>query len=232
MGGVVPTEGSGDEITIAAAVQGRTVRPLHHQKRPSREEQNVTQDVNTSTTADDFYDDATDGFAKVEHLAPSLPPKFGMGRLLAIWVTGEGKRKNDKGDFYPFVETVTVTLDDGPEGLDAPGWDEMAAELVPSGWNRLDKFQHSTGGLVARLQKRLTGRNKADVPLRFRPMIGRINTQPSRQNKNVPAYSISAPTDEDRAIIEQYGDRIRAINVELERAATTGEDPDKAAFSE
>jgi hypothetical protein len=192
----------------------------------------VTQDVNTSTNQDDFYDDATDGFAKVEHLAPSLPPKFGQGRLLAIWVTGEGKRKNDQGEFYPFVETVTVTLDDGPDGLDAQGWSPEAAELVPEGFQRLDKFQHSTGGLVARLAKRLTGRDKNGTPLRFRPLIGRINTQPSSKNKNVAAYSISTPTDSDREIIRAHGDAIRAINAELEQAATTGSDPDSAAFSE
>jgi hypothetical protein len=191
----------------------------------------VTQDVNTSTSQDDFYDDATDTFPKVEHLAPSIPPKFGDGRLLAIWAQSEGTRKGDNGT-YAFVETVTVTLDDGPNGLDGPGWSEEAAELVPSGFQRLDKFQHSTGGLVARLQKRLTGRNRDGVPLRFRPMIGRLNTQASKNNKMVAAYSISAPTDADREIVEKYGDKIRAINAELEKAETTGSDPDSAAFSE
>lgn len=188
--------------------------------------------TNTRTEADEFYDDATDGFAKVEHLAPSLPPNFGDGRLLAIWATGEGTRTNKEGKTYPYVETITVTLDDGPEGLDAPGWEADAAELVPEGWNRLDKFQHSTGSLVARLSKRLTGRDKNDVPLRFRPYIGRLNTQPSRNNKNVAAYSISQPTEADREVIRSFGDKIRSINEELERAATTGAGTDTSAFTE
>lgn len=196
----------------------------------------MSQDVNGTTGGDSFYDDATDVFPKVEHLAPSIPPNFGDGRLLAIWVTGEGKRKNDRGEFYPYVETVTVALDEGPNGQDwltgSNGWSEEASTLIPASPARLDKFQHSTGGLVGRLLPRLTGRNREGVPLRFRPMIGRINTQPSKANKHVPAYSIAKPTDADRAIVEAHGDYIRKINRELETAATTGSDPDTAAFTE
>lgn len=180
---------------------------------------------------DDFYDDATNEFPKVEHLAPSLPPKFGPGRLLAIWVKGAGTRTNDKGKTYKYVDTITVTLDDGPEGLSAPGWAENAEELVPAGVQRLD-LQHSTGGLVARLEKRLNGKAVDGTPLKFRPLIGRLNTQASSQNKNVAAYSISQPTDEDRAVIRGHGDMIRGINAELEKGATEGADPDTSPFTE
>lgn len=184
----------------------------------------------STSTASDFYDDATDTFPKMEHLAPSVPPNFGPGRLVAIWAIGQGTRQNDKGKTYPYVETVTVTLDDGPSGLSGLGWEPTAAELVPEGVQRLDKFQHSTGGLVARLGKRVDGRSQDGTPLRFRPMIGRINTQPSSQNKNVAAYSISRPTDEDRAIVERHGDLIRSINKELETKETTGGDENSQAF--
>jgi hypothetical protein len=192
-------------------------------------------DVNSNAGQDDFYDDATDTFPKVEHLAPSIPPNFGAGRLCAIWVTGEGKRKNDRGEFYPYVETVTVVLDEGPNGQDwltgQNGWSEDASTLVPASPFRLDKFQHSTGGLVSRLSRRLTGRNADGVPLRFRPMIGRINTQSSKANKHVPAYSIAKPTDADREVVNGHGDLLRSINRELEAAETTGgSDPDTAAF--
>ena len=192
-------------------------------------------DTSTRTNEDEFYDDATSDFPKAEHLAPSVPPNFGAGRLLAIWALSEGTRKNDEGKPYPFVETITVTLDDGPDGLDAPGWSEDAARLVEPGVQRLDKFQHSTGGLVSRLQKRLTGKTKDGVPLRFRPLIGRINTQPSSRNKHVPAFSIATPSDTDRETIRTHGDMIRSINAELETAATTGGDssnPDTSAFNE
>lgn len=207
----------------------RPVLPLTNlQKQQSRKKQSMT---DSTSTASEFYDDATDNFPKVSHLAPSVPPKFGEGRLVAIWVTGEGKRKNDEGEFYPYVETVTVTLDDGPDGaLSGPGWDPEAEDLVGPGVNRLDKFQHSTGGLVARLTKRLTGKDKNGVPLRFRPMVGRLNTQPSKKNKNVPAYSIRPCTEAERAIVERHGDMIRAINKELETGETTGGDPDTQAF--
>jgi hypothetical protein len=193
----------------------------------------MTSDTNARPTgADDFYDDATDTFPKIEHLAPSMPPNFGPGRLLAIWVTGQGTRKNDDGETYPYVETVTVTLDDGPDGLDGPGWSAEAADLVPPGVQRLDKFQHSTGGLVARLQKRLTGKTADGTPLRLRPMIGRLDTQVSKRSKMQAAYSIKAPTDADRKIVTAHGDMIRAINEELTTAATTGGDPDTSAFNE
>lgn len=189
--------------------------------------QNETVNPQTQGDDDDFYDDASSAFPKVEHLAPSVPPKFGPGRLLAIWVQAAGKRKNDRGEFYPYVETVTVTLDDGPEGLSAPGWPDEAAATVPAGVQRLDKFQHSTSGLVARLERRLTARNPKGVLLKYRPMIGRINTQASSANKNVAAYSISEPTEADRAVIEAHKAMIIAINHELEAADKQAED-DKA----
>ncbi len=177
---------------------------------------------------DEFYDDAKAAFPKMEHLAPSVPPKFGPGRLVAIWAQSDGKRTNDKGKVYSYVETITVTLDDGPEGLTGPGWESDAAVVIPPGVQRLDAFQHSTGGLVARLQKRIKGVNAKGVPLRWRPMIGRVNTQPSSSNKNVAAYSISEPADADREVILKHKEMILKINAELEAAEKEKED--QAAF--
>lgn len=218
--------------------RSRSIRRCAVMKHPAtltteeESEQRRADPVTDSVNPNQFYDDATDVFPKVEHLAPSLPPNFGPGRLLAIWATGEGTRMNKEGKIYPYVETITVTLDDGPSGLDGPGWEAMAAEIIPEGVQRLDKFQHSTGGLVARLQRRLTGRNQDGVPLRYRPMIGRLDTQPSKQNKNVAAYSIKPPTDDDRAVIEQHVEMIAAINEELRMAAIASSDPDQAAFND
>jgi hypothetical protein len=190
----------------------------------------MTNDVNPNNgqDADDFYDDATAGFPKAEHLAPSVPPKFGPGRLVAIWARENGKRKNDKGEVYPFVDTITVTLDDGPDGdLTGPGWSEDAVELVPPGVQRLE-LQHSTGGLVARLSKRVEGVNAKGIKLKYRPMIGRINTQASKNNKNVAAFSVSEPTDEDRSIVDKHREMIIGINQELEAKDKAKED--EAAF--
>jgi hypothetical protein len=173
-----------------------------------------------TTPEDDFYDEASASFPKAEHLAPSIPPKFGPGRLVAIWATkaGTGKSKTD-GKAYKFVETTTLVLDDGVAGAEFtinPGYPEDTAQLVPAAPVRLDSFQHSTGGLVARLERRLTANNAAGVPLRYRPYIGRMNTQPSSNNKNVAAYSISEMTDADKALVQgKYMAMIKSINAEL-----------------
>jgi hypothetical protein len=176
----------------------------------------------------EWMDGASATFAKAEHLAPSIPPNFGAGRLVAIWAQENGTRKNDKGKEYPFVSTLTLVLDEGPNGqawlTGTDGWAADASQVIPASPVRLEEFQHSTGGLVARLQKRVTGLSAKGVPLRFRPMIGRMNTQPSSQNKNVAAFSISEPTAADMTVARKYKDMITAINAELEAKESTDED--------
>lgn len=204
----------------------------------------MTENVNGGATGyedeDDFYDDASSLFPKAEHLAPSIPPKFGAGRLLAIWPTGKtGERKGNNGKPYTWVETVTLVMDNGPDdNLTGPGWAEDAEMIVgrvEADPIRLDAFQHSTGGLVARLQKRITGVVPAKhddngneirpaVPQRWRPMVGRINTQPSSNSKNVPAFSISEPTDADRLVMRRFRSVIVALNKEMEERETKKED--------
>jgi hypothetical protein len=175
----------------------------------------------TAPAEDEFYDDATSDFAKIEHLAPSTPPNYGAGRLVAIWALKNGERKNDEGKLYPWTETVTLVLDDGPDG-------DQASEMVGTAPVRLDGLQHSTTGLVARLSKRVEGVNAKGVKLKYRPMIGRVNTQASKKNKNVAAFSIAEPTDDDRKIVQQYKDLIISINQELE--AKDAKSADENAF--
>jgi hypothetical protein len=170
---------------------------------------------------EEWMDGASATFPKAENLAPSVPPNFGPGRLVAIWAQENGKRKNDSGTEYPYVQTLTLVLDNGPDG-------DQTDEVVGNAPVRLEDFQHSTGGLVARLSKRVTGVNAKGIPLRFRPMIGRINTQPSKANKNVAAFSISEPTAQDMEVARKYKDMIMAINKELE--AKEKADEDSAAF--
>lgn len=189
-----------------------------------------------AVTAEDeeWMDGASNAFPKAEHLAPVNPPNFGPGRLVAIWAKSQGTRKNDKGVVYPFVNTLTLVLDEGPDGrawlTGSDGWDAEASSLIPASPVRLDDFQHSTSGLVARLQKRLTGKNAAGVSLKFRPMVGRMNTQASKANSKVAAFSISEPTADDMVKARKFKDMITAINKELETAATQAEDT--AAFDE
>lgn len=183
-----------------------------------------------AVTADDeeWMDAASASFAKAEHLAPTVPPMFGDGRLLAIWALENGTRKNDKGKEYPFVRTLTLVLDEGPNGqawlTGTEGWAGDASQVIGASPVRLDDFQHSTGGLVARLSKRVTGVNAKGVPLRWRPYVGRINTQPSSSNKNVAAFSISEPTADDMVVARKYKDMITSINKEMEAAEKTAED--------
>lgn len=174
-------------------------------------------------TAEDeeWMDGASATFPKAENLAPSVPPNFGPGRLVAIWAQENGTRKNDKGKEYPYVQTLTLVLDNGPDGT-------QTDEVVGSAPVRLEDFQHSTGGLVARLSKRVTGHNAKGVALKYRPMIGRMNTQPSSQNKNVAAFSISEPTADDMIVARKYADMIKGINKELEDKDKQSED--SAAF--
>jgi hypothetical protein len=182
----------------------------------------------------EWMDGASNAFPKAEHLAPSLPPNYGPGRLVAIWAKSAGTRKNDQGKEYPFIQTITLVLDEGPNGqawlTGTEGWDSEASTLIPAAPVRLDDFQHSTGGLVARLQKRLTAKNAQGIPLRWRPMVGRMNTQPSKANKNVAAFSISEPTAADMEVARKYKDMIIGINKEVEAAEKSAEDT--AAFDE
>jgi hypothetical protein len=166
---------------------------------------------------EEWMDGASATFPKAENLAPSVPPNFGPGRLVAIWAQENGTRTNDKGKTYPYVQTLTLVLDNGPDGT-------QVDDTVGNAPVRLEDFQHSTGGLVARLSKRVTGKSPKGVPLKYRPMIGRMNTQASSQNKNVPAFSISEPTPEDMVKAREYKAMITAINAELEAADAKDED--------
>jgi hypothetical protein len=169
----------------------------------------------------EWMDGASATFPKAENLAPSVPPNFGPGRLVAIWAQENGTRKNDSGKEYPYVQTLTLVLDNGPDG-------NQTDDTVGKAPVRLEDFQHSTGGLVARLSKRVTGKSPKGVPLKYRPMIGRMNTQASSQNKNVAAFSISEPTAADMEVARGYAEMIKGINAELE--AKDKEAENSAAF--
>lgn len=185
-------------------------------------------DVDQSVDQDEFYDDATEAFPSVDDLAPLASAKNPdtIGRLVAIWAVKNGEAKGDNGT-YPYTESITLVLDDGPDG-------DQATELVGPAPVRLE-LRHSTTGICSRLKPRVAGKGKATdahpegVPLRFRPMLGRVNTKAStKYKKGSPAVSIAAPSDADREIINRHKDLIIAINRELEADAAKNED--QAAF--
>lgn len=216
--------------------QGYDRRPRRYRSsRRSREEKNVTENVNTPADVDEFYDDATESFPSINDLIPGANNTIKAqvdGRLVAIWARENGTRKNDSGDVYGYTDCLVLVLDDGQKG-------GQATELVPAApWEGDIRF--STGGTHARLSPRVEGMTKArrdedgaiiapSVPMRWRPMIGRINAKPSTKVKNgSPAIGISAPTDEDRSVIAKYREEIVEINKRIE--AKEKEAADAEAF--
>lgn len=166
-------------------------------------------DTTNTPEQDDFYDGAQSAFPSIEDLD---------GRLVAIWADSTDMRKGDSG-MYAFVETDTMVLDDGEAG-------GVFTELVPSveegedGVQLLEGFQHSTTGLVSRLKPRI-GR-------KVTPLIGRVNSQPSKVNKRVLAYSIATPEENDMVTAR----RLRSVIVAHTEArqAAKQKNEDTAAF--
>lgn len=183
----------------------------------------------TNSTEDEFYDDATEAFPSVDDLAPLATNRNPdtTGRLVAIWALENGVGKGEKGPF-PFTETITLVLDDGPDG-------DQATDMIGAAPVEL-KLRHSTTGVQSRIAPRVEGMSKPkrdeegnilapSVPLKFRPMIGRINTRAPKNYKNGnPAVSIAAPTEADRAIVQRYRAEIVAINEKVEASAGKAED--------
>ena len=176
----------------------------------------MTDQTSTTANEDEFFDSATSEFAAKEDL---------KDRLVAIWNTGKtGTRKSEAtGKPYEYVETVTLVLDDGPNG-----WQSKRPEgdpnLVPSvaeqGPQRLDGFQWSATGIYTRAVKR---------PIGGKPMCGRINSKPNKTKGMSPPWSIAELTDDDRVIVRKHVPLLHSIANELDRAAQKSEDDE--AFS-
>jgi hypothetical protein len=173
---------------------------------------------------DEFYDDATDEFPSINDLCPGANNTIKSqvdGRLVAIWAQKNGVQKKDDGSTYPYTEGLVLVLDDGKDGGQVTDLIGAAPQEVP--------LRFSTGGTQSRLSPRIEGMTKVrkdaegniiapSVPMRWRPMIGRINAKPSQKVKNgSPAIGISAPEDEDRATINRYRNEI----VDLGRSGWT-----------
>lgn len=173
---------------------------------------------------DEFYDDATENFPSKDDLAPLADAKKNPttdGRLVAIWAVKNGEEVNQQGKKYAITDSITLVLDDGPKG-------DQFTELIGPAPVELN-LRHSTSGIQSRLAPRVEGMTKAvrnddnevirpSVPQRYRPMIGRINTRPSTVVKGGSlAFSIAAPTEADREIIERHRDLIVEINAKIEQ---------------
>jgi hypothetical protein len=172
-----------------------------------------------ATDEDDFYDEATEAFPGKEDL---------KDRLVAVWALTRGTDKSpDSGKPYPFVNTVTLVLDDGPDG-----WSPTSVKDGESGPNLVPSVEDgplpelnlrwSTEGMVTRLDPRI-GKT-------FQPMLGRINSRPNKTKGRSPSWSIAKPTEDDKAIARRHMDAIKAVTARITKEATEAED--KAGFDE
>jgi hypothetical protein len=182
----------------------------------------VAENKNASSTKaaapeDEFFDDAEDTFPGKEDL---------KNRLVAVYALDRGTDTNAEGKRYPFVTTVTLVLDDGPDGWSPTSVKdgEPVPNLVPSvaenGPQEIN-LRWSTEGMVARLDQRI-GKT-------FKPMIGRINSRPNSVKGRSASWSISKPTEDDKVIARRFTEsHIRPISERLEKEATAADD--SAAF--
>jgi len=184
----------------------------------------------------DLVDDAKEEFPAKEDL---------KDRLVAIWVTGKHGVRQGTGAGskpYPWYETVTLVLDDGPNWTGMKIVDEEQQEmLVPSvaenGPQRLDNFQHTTSGITQRLSARVqdvagstpkvNGAPVTGTPKSFKPMLGRINSRKNKQSGFNASWSISTPTEADYDIVRKHVDLISSINAEMEKAASVVDEGDE-----
>lgn len=154
---------------------------------------------------DEFWDDAQETFPGKEDL---------KDRLVAVWALEKGQDKNADGKVYATVQSITLVLDDGPEGwqVQVIRDDEMTPNRVPSVTDEGPQelaLRWSTEGMVSRLGPR--------VGKTVKPMLGRINSRPNKVKGRSASWSISSPTEEDYAVARQHGEAIKAIIQRMEK---------------
>lgn len=166
---------------------------------------------------DEFFDEATETFPGKEDL---------KDRLVAVWALGRGQDKNSDGKLYPFVTSLTMVLDDGPNGWSPTSIKDgdTVPNLVPSVADGLAEInlRWSTEGMVTRLDPRIGKTTK--------PMIGRINSRPNKVKGRSASWSISAPTESDKATARAVGSQIKAVTERL--IAEANKAADASAFDE
>jgi len=183
-------------------------------------------DPTTNTTADEFYEEAQDNF----------PSKFDFeDRLVAIWPTGRtGEREGENGKPYPWIETLTLALDDGPDGDKGVGLTSDREEfLVGPAPAQAEGIQWSAAGVYSRVRPKL-GKTIPDpanptqqIP-DYRPVIGRINRRKNAKKGMADSWSLGKPAEGDRAIMRQHEALIRSLTAKV--AASFQEASDAEAF--
>jgi len=163
-----------------------------------------------NTNEDEFYDEATDEFPGKEDF---------RNRLVAIWLTGKkGVREGENGKDYPWVETYTLALDDGPDGAELPANKMVDGEekpwIIGAAPAMAENMQWSASGVYSRIAPKLNKHNE-DGSLDCRPIIGRINSRPNAKKGLAPSWSLGAPTEADRATARKHKDLIQATSAKV-----------------
>ena len=161
---------------------------------------------------DDLFEPAKNEFPAKEDL---------KDRLVVIYPTGKsGERKsNATGKMYPWRESTTIVLDDGPDG-------HSFTDLVPSvkagGPIVLTGFQWTPKGIEARMSQKPSSAEKVGS------IVGRINSIKNKQKGLADPWSIAPPTEEDMALARQHSAVCAAARDEIKKSHQQLED--EAAF--
>jgi len=164
---------------------------------------------------DDLFEPAKSEFPAKEDL---------KDRLVAIYPTGKsGLRKSavPGGKDYSWVETITVVLDDGPDGVTYTDLVPLVNATEPGTPIVLRNFQWSAGGIFSRIDPK---RTDPKVP----GTVGRINSRPNSKKGLADAWSISTPTDDEMATARRFAAQCKAVRDEIKAARQQLED--EAAF--
>lgn len=198
----------------------------------------MTDTTNTSATdEDEFYVDAQDNF----------PDKFDFeDRLVAIWPTGKtGTRPGTNGKPYPWIETLTLALDDGPDGDKGTGIKGDPRDgntfLVGPAPASAEDIQWSAAGIYSRVRPRLgklkmktDGTPELDEngqPIKdYRPVIGRINRIRNKDKSLADPWSLAKPAEADRAAMLRHAGVIKTLTAKVKEGFE--KDADVAAFDE
>lgn len=162
----------------------------------------------TDITDDDFFDDAKSEFPDKEDLKDRLVGIFAIGPV--------GQRRSEaSGKAYDYVETVTVVLDNGPDGT---SFSELVPEVTDGHPIVLHGFQWSASGVVARVKPRV------GTELAMRPLRGRINSMPNKRKGFSDAWSIAEPTDADRATSARFRPNLLKVRDDIVAARERKDD--------
>lgn len=155
----------------------------------------MTDNVNGNAPMDesDLFEGSSDEFAGKEDM---------KDRLVMIYPTGrQGTGLGASGKPYPWYDTITVVLDDGPKGWQSeivgkdgeprenliPSVEENGPQAVPYRW--------STSGATSRIAKKLPELNDG-VPV---GLLGRIDKGQAKGGNNAP-WRPNPPTDADKEL--------------------------------